>query len=99
MLHDDDLSSESLTSFSRVLFGIRGDRSSGDILNGESFDVETNVVSWISSLELGMMLLNRFDFSLDSRWSKLAHHSWLDDSGLNSSDWNSSDSGDLIDIL
>ena len=99
MFHDDNLSSESITSFGWIGFGIRADRSSRDIFNSESFDVESNVVSWIGSLELSMMLLNRFDFSLDSRWSELGDDSWFKDTSLNSTNWDSTNTGDLVDIL
>ena len=99
VLHDDDLSSEVITSLSWVLFGIRANRSSGDILNSKTLDVESDVVSWVGSLELSVVLLNGLDFSLDSRWSELGQDSWLEDTGLDSSDWNSSDTRNLVDVL
>jgi hypothetical protein len=92
MFHNDDLSIESFTSLSWILLGIRCDCSSGDILDSKTFDVESDVVTRISSLELSVVLLNRFNFSFNSRWGELGNYSWLKDTSLNSSNWNSSNS-------
>lgn len=61
MLHNDDLSVERDTSLGRILLAIRGNASSLDFLDGKSFDVETNIISRIGSLELSVMLLNGLD--------------------------------------
>ena len=99
MLHDDDLGSEGLAGSGRVLLGIGGASSSGDVLDGESLDVESNVVAGIGGLELGVMLLDGLDLGLDSSGGELSEHSWLEDAGLDSSDWDGSDTGDLVDVL
>jgi len=46
-----------------------------------------------------MMHLDGFDLSDGSDWSKAHIHSWLDDTSLDSADWHSSDTGDLVYIL
>ncbi len=46
-----------------------------------------------------MMHLDGFAISGDSHRSESDVHVWLDDTGLDSTDWNSSDTRDLVDIL
>merc|ERR1712070_458802 len=46
-----------------------------------------------------MMHLNRFTFSRNSNGGELKDHTGLDNTGLNTSDGNSSNTTDLVDIL
>lgn len=43
--------------------------------------------------------LDGLDFSGDTSWGEGDNHSWLDDTGLNTSDWNSANTTDLVNIL
>jgi len=99
MVHDDNLSLEELGVHSWLSLGVGSDVSSLDILNGEVLDVETNIVSWNSFSDRLVMHLDGFAISGGSHWSESDVHVWLDDTGLDSTDWNSSDTRDLVDIL
>jgi hypothetical protein len=72
---------------------------SGKYLDGNILDIETNVISWETLGQGLVMHLDRLDLSLDTRWGKVDDHSWLDDSGLDSADWHSTNSTNLVDIL
>ena len=45
------------------------------------------------------MHLDRLALSGGSEWTKSDRHSWLDDTSLDSADWDCSDTRDLVDIL
>ncbi|KAF1761688.1 hypothetical protein GCK72_009944 [Caenorhabditis remanei] len=99
MVHDDDLGVEGAGLLGWILLGVRADGSTTNVLDGDVLDVESDVVSWHGLWERLVMHLNGLDFSGHVLWSKGDNHSWLDNSGLNTSDWNSSDSSDLVHIL
>jgi len=99
MVHDDNLSLEELGVHSWLSLGVGGDVSSLDILNGEVLNVETNVVSWNGLSDGLVMHFDGFAISGGSHWSEGDVHVWLDDTSLDSTDWDSSDTRDLVDIL
>ena len=45
------------------------------------------------------MHFNGLDFSLDVSWSEGNLHTWLEDTGFDSSDWDGSDTTDLVNVL
>ena len=45
MVHDDDLGDERFDFFGRIVLGVTTNISSLDVLDGETLDVESNVVS------------------------------------------------------
>ena len=45
VVHDDDLGDERLDFFGRVVLGVTADVASLDVLDGETLDVESDVVS------------------------------------------------------
>lgn len=99
VLDDDDLSVESLAFSGWVVLGIGADVSSSEVFYGDVLDVESDVVSGSGFWELFVMLLDGLDFGNDVSWAEFDLHSWLENSGLYSSDWNGSDSGDFVHIL
>lgn len=99
MSHDNDLGLERNAFLGWIVFGIRGNTSSRDFLDRKTFDIETNVVSWVGGLELGVMLFDGFDVSLEVTWGESNVHSWLENSGLDSSNWDGTNSRDLVDVL
>jgi len=96
---NDNLSVESFTFGSGINLSIRSDVTSLELFDGEVLDVETNVVTWDSLWELGVMHLNRLDLSGEVGWSEGDGHSWFEDTGLDSADWDCSDTRDLVNIL
>jgi len=99
MVHDDNLGLEVLGIHSWLSLGVGGDESSLDILDREILNVESNIVSWNGLGDRLVMHLDGFDISGGSHWSEGDVHVWLDDTGFDSTDWNSSDTRDLVDIL
>jgi len=99
MTKNNNLSIERITFFSSINFIIRSNITSFKFFNSKTFDIETNIVSWNSLSKLNMMHFNRFNFSNFIGWSEINIHSWFKDTSLNSSNWNCSDTRDLIDIL
>merc|ERR1712023_448678 len=99
MVHNDNLSLEELSVHGWRVLGIRSDVSSLDISDGKTLDVETDIVSWNGLLDLLVMHLDGLAISGGSKRSEGDGHGWLDDTSLDSTDWDSSDTRDLVDIL
>lgn len=73
--------------------------STTDVLDGDVLNVESNVVTWLCLFEGFVMHFDRFDFSGDSVGGEGCYTSWLEDTSLNTSDWDSSDTANLVDVL
>lgn len=99
MVHDDDLSLEVIGVHGWLVLGVGGDVTSLDVSDGKSLDVETNVVSWDGLSDGLVMHLDGLAVGGDTHWSESDVHVWLDDTGLNSTDWYCTNTGDLVDIL
>jgi len=83
-----------------VVLGVGADVTTTDILDGNVLDVETDVVTWLTTLgENFVMHFNGLDFSGDVGWGKGNEHTGLDDTGLDTTDWNCTDTTDLVHIL
>merc|ERR1719356_2074735 len=96
---DNDLGNEGSGLLGWVVLGVRGDESSLELLDGNVLDVESNVVTWNSQVEGLVVHLDGLDLSGQTTWGEDDNHTWLDDTGLNSTDWYSSNTSDLVDIL
>jgi hypothetical protein len=96
---DDDLSIESIALASSINFGVRSDVTSLELFDSKTFDIESDVVTWDSLWKLGVMHLNGFDLSNLVGWGEVDGHSWFEDTGLDSTNWDCSDTRDLVDIL
>merc|ERR1719502_1188548 len=99
MVHDDNLSLEVVGVLGWGVLGIGGDVTSLDVGNGETLDVESNVVSRDGLGDGLVMHLDGLAVGGGSDWAEGDGHVWLDDTSLNSSDWDCSDTGDLVDVL
>ncbi|EEQ36353.1 elongation factor 1-alpha [Clavispora lusitaniae ATCC 42720] len=99
VVQDNDLSSEGSSSLWWVVLGVTTDVTSSDFLDGNVLDVETNVVTWDTLSQLFVVHFHGLDFSGDTSWSKGDNHTGLDDTGLNSTDWHSTNTTNLVDIL
>jgi len=99
MVEDNDLSLEGFGLLGWVFFAVGGNMSTTDILDGDVLDVESNVVTWNSLFEGFVMHLDGFDFSGDTVWCESGDTSWLEDTGLDTSDWDCSNTADLVDVL
>jgi len=99
VVHDDDLSGEGLGLLGGVVLGVGGDVSSSDVLDGNVLDVESDVVTGAGLGEGLVVHLDGLNFSGDVDGGEGSEHAGLDDTGLNSADWHSSNTTDLVDIL
>merc|ERR1712003_213500 len=94
MVKNDDLSSEVGDSRSWLVLGVGGDVSSLDVL-----DVEANVVSGDSLWERLVVHLHRLDLSGQHVGGEGDHHAGLDDTGLNTTHGDCSNTSDFVHIL
>merc|ERR1712187_220307 len=99
VVKDDDLSVEASSLGSRVVLGVGSDVTTADFLDGNVLDVETNVVTGDTLLELLVVHLNGLHFSGDVGRSEGNDHTGLDGTSLDTADRHSSNTGDLVDIL
>lgn len=99
VVEDDDLGVEAGSLLSRVLLGVGGNVATTDILDGNVLDVETNVVTGVTDLELLVVHLNGLHFGGDVGRSEGNDHTGLDGTSLDTADRHSSNTGDLVDIL
>ena len=99
VVHDDDLGEERLDLSGGVALEVTADIASLDVLDGETLDVESNIVSWDGLGDGFVMHLNGLDFSLNVGGGEGDLHAGLKDAGLDSADGDSSDTSDLVDVL
>jgi hypothetical protein len=69
------------------------------IKNDDTLNVETDVITGRTLFELLVVHFDRLDFSCDVTGSKVDNHASLDHTGLNTTDWHSSNTADLVHIL
>ena len=96
---DDHLSGEVTALDWWVAGGVTDDVTPLDVRDWDVLDVETDVVTWKSLWELGVVHFNGLDISSDGGWGEDDVHAWLEDTGLDTADWDGTDTGDLVDIL
>ena len=83
---------------SQALGGITSDITATDLLHGDGFDVEADVVTWDSLDELLVTYLHRLDFRGDVDGSEDHNHARLDSTSLNTTDQDCTDTTDLVHI-
>ena len=93
------LSREDAGLLGGVVLGVRADRSTTDVLDGDVLDVESNVVSGDSLRERLVVHLHRLHFSGDVLRSEGDDHTGLDNTSLNTAHGNSSNTSDLVHVL
>lgn len=99
VVEDDDLGLEAGSLGGGVVLGVRGDVATADFLHGNVLDVEANVVTGDTLLELLVVHLNGLHFSGDVGGSEGDDHAGGDSTSLDTADRNRSNTGDLVDIL
>jgi len=99
MVEDNDLSCEGFGFLGWVFFAVGSNMSTTDILDGDVLDIESNVVTWNSLFEGFVMHLDGFDFGGDTVWCESGDTSWLEDTSLDTSYWDCSNTADLVDVL
>jgi len=99
VVEDDDLSVETLGLLGGVVLAVRADVTTSDVLDGHVLDVESDVVTWLTGLELSVVHLYGLDLSSDHSRGKGDDHTGLDGSGLDSTDWHRSNTANFVDVL
>ena len=99
VVKNDDLGNEHFSVLAGVVLGVRADVASLDILDGQVLDVETNVVSGNSLIDHFVMHFDGLDFSGHCHGAEGDDHAGLEGTGLDSADWDSADTSDLVDVL
>lgn len=98
--HDDDTSGEVSSFESRVVVLVGDDHTTGEVL-GSELDVETDVVTRVSSSDGFVVHFDGLDLGIVSigQWGKVSPDTRLEDTGFDTADWDSTDTRDLVDIL
>jgi hypothetical protein len=99
VVEDDDLSVEGLRTLRWVVLGVTADVASANFLDRDVLDVETNVVTGLTLSKLLVVHFDGLDFSGHTSRSEGDNHTSLDGTSLDTADWDSSDTTDLVDIL
>jgi hypothetical protein len=99
VVQNDDLSLEALASLGWVVLGVSSNHSTTDFLDGQTLDVEANVVSGNSLSEGLVMHLNGLDLSGEHSGGENNDHVGLENSGLDTADGHCSDTTNLVHIL
>lgn len=99
VVENDDLGVERSAASRGVILGVTSDVTTADILDGNVLHVETNVVTGDTLLKLLVVHLNGLDFGCDVGGSEGGDNTGADGTGLNTTDGDSTDTGDLVDIL
>jgi len=99
MVQNDDLSEETGSIFCWIILGVRSDESSSDIFDWQIFNIESNIITGLSFFQNFVMHFNGFAFCGNTEWGEGENHTWFKDTGFNSSNWNSSNTTDLVNVL
>jgi len=99
VIDDDNLGSERSGFLGRIVLRVGSDVATTNILDRNVLDVETDVVTRQASLKLFVVHFHRLDFRGHVGWSKSDDHASLNSSSFDTTDRDSSNTTDLVDIL
>ena len=99
VVENNDLGVEGLGTLWWIVLGVTGNVATTDLLDGDVLDVEADVVTWETLGELLVVHLDGLDFSGDTSWGEGDDHAGLDSTGLDTADWYSANTTDLVHIL
>ncbi|GKV30179.1 hypothetical protein SLEP1_g39024 [Rubroshorea leprosula] len=99
VVHDDDLRGEAGNFLGRIILAVGSKLATFQILNSNILHIEPNIVTRESRLEHFLLHLNRLNFSGETRRTKGHNHTWLKDTSFNTTDWDSSNATNLVDLL
>merc|ERR1712232_920242 len=95
VVQDDDLGVEAVAALRQVRLAVTSNVTTTDLLDGNVLDV----VAWQTLRELLVVHLDGLHFSGDTSRSEGNDHAGLDGTGLDTADWDSPNTTDLVDIL
>jgi hypothetical protein len=99
MVEDNDLGIEGLGTLGGVVLGVTAHVTTANLLDRDVLDVETDIVTGNTFDKLLVMHLDGLDFGGDTSGSEGDDHAGLDDTGLDTTDWHSSNTANLVDVL
>ena len=99
VVEDNDLSVEGGSLLGRVILGVGCDVSTTNVLDGDVLDVEADVVTGVTLLELLVVHLDGLDFSGNVGRGEVDDHAGLDDTSLNTTDGHCANTTNFVDIL
>lgn len=99
VVQDNDLGKEALAGLGGVVLRVTAHVATADILDGQGLDVEADVVTGQSLLELLVVHLNRLNFSGHVAGGKGDDHAGLEDTSLNTTDGHCANTANLVDVL
>lgn len=99
MGEDNDLSVERVGAQGWIVLGVTSHVASANVLDGNVLDVEANVITWESFIELFVVHFDRFDFGGNIGRSKGDNHTRFNGASLDTTDGNRANARDLVHIL
>lgn len=99
VVQDDDLGGEVLDTGGGVVLGVRADVSTADILDRQVLNVEADVVTGNGLLDGLVVHLDGLDLGGDTSGGEDDGHTGLEDTSLDTSDGDSTDTSNLVDVL
>jgi len=96
---NDDGGTEILGVLGWIVLVVGSDETTFDVLDGNVLDVESNVVTWNSLLHDFVVHLDGLALSDDADWGEAHVDSGLEDTSLDTSNWDGTDTRNLVDIL
>jgi len=99
VVRDDNLGLEVLAVLGRVLLGVTANVSTANFLDGNVLYVKANVVTWNGLFQSFVVHFHGFDLGLNHGWGEDNLHACFQGTGLDTSNGNSPDTADFVDIL
>jgi len=99
VIHDDNLGDEFDSGSRGIILKVTTDITSADLINGDTSAAETNIGTWLSCFELLVMALNGLDFTLSTVRGEDNLGVGLQDTSLDSTTRDGTDTLDLVDVL
>lgn len=99
VVENNDLGVEGLGTLWWIVLGVTSNVATTDFLDGNVLDVEADVVTWQTLDKLLVVHLDGLHFSGDTSWGEGDDHAGLDGTGLDTADWYSANTTDLVNIL
>jgi len=96
---NDDGGTEILGVLGWIVLVVGSDETTFDVLDGNVLDVESNVVTWNGLLHDFVVHLDGLALSDDADWGEAHVDSGLEDTSLNTSNWDGTNTRNLVDIL
>ena len=99
VVEDDDLGGEVGHTHGGLVLRVGGHIAPLDVLDRDILDIEANIVSWEGLGQGLMMHLHRLDLGGEIDRGEGDHHTGLDDTGLNTTHGDCSNTSDFVHIL